>query len=607
MKYPLTIGMATHQDYDGVFFTVNALRFYHDVRDCELVIVDNSPNTEHGRHVRGMVQDGSVVNGVLQGTMPGWGSIKYVPIPDVVGTSVPRDRIFREATGEAVLAIDCHVLLADGAIDRLKEFYRRHSHTQDLYSGPLIFDNYFGPLANAEIKEFAAGGIATHMTPRWRGEMEGTWSHAWRCRCGRTIDVFDEPEQTTTVYRALLSEGPAQAEYRCKCGMLAPACEWGGHEQKLLEKGWQPCAMTADDKPIEIPGQGLGLFTCRREAWLGFHPHARGFGGEEIYVHRKFTQAGRKNWCLPFLGWYHRFARPEGVRYNLERYSKARNYVLEYQELGLDTAPIKEQLVGEGRLKESEWAHLLNDPLKNETAPQCSTCGGGQAMARGEGDIAQKDWDRFVELVKQHERVAIVSKRNWFRDVAVEGGARQIKFFPADGSVPEIQECDLLIIHSRHHADALGRELEALAPKTTSRILLRSTGAFGENAEGGGPGLLPAMRRYLRQHPEWHVIEHSQENWGYTILSRAPEDRKELPGILTMAKNFASAMADHVADGLDKTSSAGMELRLNKCSVCPLRVDDRCSACGCFIAAKAAMRSAECPIGEWPEDEGDAP
>jgi hypothetical protein len=61
--------------------------------------------------------------------------------------------------------------------------------------------------------------------------------------------------------------------------------------------------------------QGLGVFSCRKAAWLGFNPAFRGFGGEEGYIHEKFRQAGARTLCLPFLRWGHRFGRPAGVPY----------------------------------------------------------------------------------------------------------------------------------------------------------------------------------------------------------------------------------------------------------------------------------------------------
>ena len=59
--------------------------------------------------------------------------------------------------------------------------------------------------------------------------------------------------------------------------------------------------------PFEIEAQGLGLFSCRKDSWLGFNKLINGFGVEEIYIHDKYKQHGKATACLPFLGWVHRF------------------------------------------------------------------------------------------------------------------------------------------------------------------------------------------------------------------------------------------------------------------------------------------------------------
>ena len=124
--------------------------------------------------------------------------------------------------------------------------------------------------------------FATHFHPRWRGEMYGIW-----------------------------------------------ACDNRG--------------MEIHQPPFEIPMQGMGLFSARKEIWEllgGFNPMMRGFGGEEGYIHEKFRRYGFKCWCLPFLRWWHRFDRPGGVTYPLNWRDKVRNYYIGWLELGMDVEPI---------------------------------------------------------------------------------------------------------------------------------------------------------------------------------------------------------------------------------------------------------------------------
>jgi glycosyltransferase involved in cell wall biosynthesis len=243
----LTIGMATYDDFDGVYFTLQALRVYQDLDDTELLVVDN-----HG------CDD-------TQNFVEHWARGRYIRATEVVGTAAPRDLVFREARGEAVLCCDAHVLFAPGSIARLKAFYRDHPDCADLLQGPLVYDDL--------------DSIATQFDPVWRGQMWGVWATDPRGR---------DPE----------------------------------------------------GEPFEIPMQGMGAFSCRKSAWLGFHPRFRGFGGEEGYIHAKFRRAGRRTLCLPWLRWTHRFGRPRGVRYPLYIEDKLRNYLIGHAELGLDLRPI---------------------------------------------------------------------------------------------------------------------------------------------------------------------------------------------------------------------------------------------------------------------------
>jgi Glycosyl transferase family 2 len=236
----LTIGMATYNDYDGLYFTLQALRQYHDLENTELLVVDN-----YGcPHSRKLVLD-------IKG--------RYVLASDVIGTAVPRDLIFRLARGDAVLCCDCHVLFAPGVIARLKQFYSDNPDTLDLLQGPLLHDDGMT--------------IFTHQDPSWDNMMWGIW-------------------------------------------------------------GADPRGEDPDGEPFEIPIQGLGAFSCRRAAWLGFHPRFRGFGGEEGYIHEKFRRCGRRCLCLPWFRWMHRFP-PGKPAYPMMLEDRARNYIIGHLELEL--------------------------------------------------------------------------------------------------------------------------------------------------------------------------------------------------------------------------------------------------------------------------------
>jgi glycosyltransferase involved in cell wall biosynthesis len=240
--------MATFRDFDGVYFTVQALRLYQDIRDVEILVVDNYGCTA----TRDFVEGGAAA--------------RYVFAPRPVGTSAPRDLVFREARGEAVLCLDSHVLLAPGVLGRLKRFYRAHPDCHDLLQGPLVDDDL--------------QSLASHCEPVWQTNFWGRWA----------LDPRAEAE-------------PAE-------------------------------------EPFDIPMQGLGLFSCRKAAWPGFHRGFRGFGGEEGYIHEKFRRLGRRCLCLPWLRWVHRFPRPAGVPYPIRIIDRITNYLIGHREVGLDDAPV---------------------------------------------------------------------------------------------------------------------------------------------------------------------------------------------------------------------------------------------------------------------------
>lgn len=101
-----------------------------------------------------------------------------------------------------------------------------------------------------------------------------------------------------------------------------------------------PRGLDPSGAPFEIWGQGMGAFSCRKAAWLGFNQDFRGFGGEEGYIHEKYRQRGARCLCLPWLRWGHRFGRGSGAPYPLLLRDLVRNYVVGHLELGLDLGPV---------------------------------------------------------------------------------------------------------------------------------------------------------------------------------------------------------------------------------------------------------------------------
>lgn len=146
----LTIGMATHDDYDGVFFSIQSLRMYHDIcstNNVEFIVLDNNSASEHGKACKSFIEN--QVHG------------KYIINTDQ-NSSFNKYKIVDHATGKYVLIIDCHVLIEKNGIDNLLKYFTDNPNCKDLIQGPLWYDD----LKN----------ISTHFDPTWRGDMFGIWA-----------------------------------------------------------------------------------------------------------------------------------------------------------------------------------------------------------------------------------------------------------------------------------------------------------------------------------------------------------------------------------------------------------------------------------------------
>jgi glycosyltransferase involved in cell wall biosynthesis len=623
----LTIGMAHFDDFDGVYFTVQALRLYHTnvMPDVELVVVDNNPNSILGQAV------GEFIGSHPQGT---GGGMKYVELESPSGTSPSRNHIFKVASGDYVLVMDCHVMLVPGALESLMAYYEANPDTSDLLTGPLLYDNM--------------SQISTHFDDQWQSEMWGTWGTAWKCGCGDGGIVFSlKPSggNNPITQPRLLGPGYVPIESCGACKKKLPVVPWGGHETSYYKEGFRMYGMNKEDEPIEIPGQGLGMFSCRREAWLGFNPDARGFGGEELYIHGKFREAGHKAMCLPSVKWLHRFGRPSGVKYPLTRWNKIRNYVLEFSEMGWPLDPIHEHFVASGLMSEDHWKILSDDPISAASEPGDGSagCGGcGVGAAHPNFDFVESPEDAFNHVkeiprdLDQHmpklkelaEQVDHVTEFSGRRESAVallaglpktlishngepDALLKRLESLPLEGTnfklmdslyAKEIEKTDLLFLDTEHTFDRLLTELLQFGSQSTKRfIVMHDTQIHGEKGSDGGRGLLDAVATFLTEFPEWSVIYHTVEQYGLTVLGKLKKDKPKLPSKIKMAANLTKALADHVSTGGGATPKDEYKKRLEACTVCDQRVDNRCAVCGCFLDKKAAMKNQDCPLSRWPK------
>ncbi len=173
----ITIGMAVYDEYEAVYFTVQALRLYHSevLKDGEILIVDNNPTGKYSKHLLDLVERAA----------GGVGELRYVPFEYIKGTAV-KDMVFRYARGEYVLCMDSHVLVEEGAIQKLIDYLDANPDCNDLLQGPLVGDDL--------------RGISTHFEPEWSDGMYGRWG-----RDDRGDDPKNEPFEVSMQGTGLLA------------------------------------------------------------------------------------------------------------------------------------------------------------------------------------------------------------------------------------------------------------------------------------------------------------------------------------------------------------------------------------------------------------------
>ena len=152
MNKKLTIGMATYDDFDGVYFSIQALKLYQ-LKGLEgqvqIIVIDNNPESKHGQEVKNFVE--------------GWAKAKYIPFTDKKSTSV-RNEVFKNASGEYTLCMDSHVMFEPNAITNLLKYYEENPNTKNLIQGPLWYDSL-------------DSNMSSQFYPVWRANMYGIWGN----------------------------------------------------------------------------------------------------------------------------------------------------------------------------------------------------------------------------------------------------------------------------------------------------------------------------------------------------------------------------------------------------------------------------------------------
>lgn len=562
-KPKISVCMATHEDFHGTYFTLQELKATNPklLKDMELVVVDQSPKSAHGAEVA------KQMNYAAQCCH----TAKYVPYNEKIGTSHSRQKAIESASADIFVVLDCHVVMMKDAIPAILDYFADPSHAKDMVQGPLLSDAIFRHEPGIEEYDERTGPwsvMATHYADHWRAEMWGTWGNAWQCPCGGfSFSTWPDGE---LVRFETLSMRPQFVKHCQACNKRFPMLGWSGHEVQLRNLGYIELSHT--EKPFEIPAQGLGMFAMRREAWPGFNPNTWGFGGEELWIHEKVRINGGKCVCHPLAKWYHRFPRPEMAKYPNTTWYKARNYVVEFNELGWNLDPIKSHFVDGGKVASLEWDAMSSDPLKFVHGPteqfQQPVMVNGQP-ANVMKVTAESVYEKFKslprdlnqhmpmlrELASECESVCEFSKRRESAAVWIVSGTKKVELhnlelqdsdlraaveeakdrvsIKADNGntlqINDIDDCDLLFFDSVHHADRLRTELSKFAASVSKFIVVRGTGNFGVTAEGGGEGLFAAMREFVFDNPQWFVYYHTSTQYGITVLCCDPDRKPDKP------------------------------------------------------------------------------
>ena len=152
----LTIGMAVYNDFKGLYFTLQALRIYHDLSDVEVMVVDNRGDDKLKEWVAYWLKD-----------------VRYERYTLNQGTTQPRQHVFDAASGDYVICIDSHVLLEQDTIPSMLQWIDKNPDCDDLLHGPMLYDN--------------GTDAITHMDPVWRENMWGIWHNT------QEADIPTEP------------------------------------------------------------------------------------------------------------------------------------------------------------------------------------------------------------------------------------------------------------------------------------------------------------------------------------------------------------------------------------------------------------------------------
>jgi hypothetical protein len=204
----LTLATATYDDAVGLQMFLQSTVLHHNLADVDLLVVDNHPTTEQkgGKTILSKQTAG------IKSYVENLGG-RYLPLPEPVGTAVPRNRCVTEAAGDVVIVCDSHVILGRDTIDIIRRHFTERPASCDLITGPQLGRQRM----TGDHRDLVI--TSTHYADVWRKGMWGIWAQAWGCPCGRwNFDVgatVAEHGLQLDASGAILATPPAAAMPTC--------------------------------------------------------------------------------------------------------------------------------------------------------------------------------------------------------------------------------------------------------------------------------------------------------------------------------------------------------------------------------------------------------
>ncbi|RME22940.1 MAG: glycosyltransferase family 2 protein, partial [Candidatus Zixiibacteriota bacterium] len=174
MSRILTIGMAVHNNPQGVWMTIESIRekYPQCAQDVQFLVLDNCPDSVEGEATRDYVRNN------LDRSGDGWVG-HYIAATPRQSTSL-RNLIFDCAETEYVMCLDSHIFLkGPNALPKTIAFLKSGAAGNDLYHGPAYHERGYI--------------YATHMNPAFRGQNFGTWG-VMQAESGGHVFHADWPE-----------------------------------------------------------------------------------------------------------------------------------------------------------------------------------------------------------------------------------------------------------------------------------------------------------------------------------------------------------------------------------------------------------------------------